>query len=153
MTRFEMSNVTLDPLKGLPASSPMTVIPDALDVLAPRLGVDVDSDSPEGEQLRSKRWHKLYVPKQPHVPAKSTKAFVMPDRGAGLGLKMKQAAAHFADCGWTARLGKLGIPYSPPAGASDEEIAWAKARRHRHHGPMTVRPSKEVRQAKWAHQS
>lgn len=39
---------------------------------------------------------------------------------------MKQAAAHFVDCGWTARRAEDGISYWPPAGASDEEIAWAK---------------------------
>ena len=126
-----MRKVTLNPLKGPLASSSTTVIPNAVDVLAPCLGVD--TDSPEGEQLRQllgspglKTMTQLYIPKQPRVPTKNTAAFVMPDRGAGLGLKMRQVAAHFADCGWTARRGKLGISYSPPAGASDEDIAWAK---------------------------
>lgn len=80
-----MSNVTLDPLKGLPVASSTEVIDKAIEVMAPCLGVD--DDSPEVEQLRQilggpglNTMAQLYIPKQAAVP-KSAAAFVIPDRG------------------------------------------------------------------------
>lgn len=99
-------------------------------VLAPLLGVGAESS--EGEQLREILGAAGLTLAQfslatPTVPATSAAAAMIPDRTAGIEFKMKRIAAHFADRGWTAHSGPHGVSYSPPPGATDEDIAQARS--------------------------
>jgi hypothetical protein len=109
----------------------MNNVNNAVEVLAPLLGIDADSN--EGDQLRqllgdqeSTTMAQLSGPNQPAVPATSAAASMIAERAAGMKLKTKQVAAHFTNCGWTAQAGEHGISYLPPLGATNEEIAEAK---------------------------
>lgn len=110
----------------------MNNVNNAVEVLAPLLGIDVDS--PEGGQLRqvladsglTEMAQFSILNQAAAVAATSAAVSLVPDLAAGKKLKLKQVAAHFVNYGWAGQAGEHGISYSPPPSATDEEIAAAK---------------------------